>query len=404
MSFLLKSLVLILVVFSYQNSVAQESWTQKAEFPGGERWGAISFSINGKIYVGMGNDGTMDYGDLWEYDPATNSWNQKADYPINRRLATSFSINGKGYVCCGINSIGLLNDVIEYNPSTNTWTAKASLPSNGRYGASGFSMNEKGYICCGNLGTASGPYTNELWEYDPQVDFWNAKADFIGNARFGITNTAFVIGNKAFTGMGVSGSTSFNDMYAYNQPTNSWTAIANYPGLGRAYLSGFTLCDSGYLGTGQINSIAFSDFWKYDSTIDTWSQIGDFDGNTRWLMIACESNGHVYVGTGDDFSNYYSDWWEFSCSGVGINEIVDANSISISPNPFSIQTNLQFENQLKDACIKLYDIHGKIMREINHVNGKSLSIDRENLIEGIYFIRIHQENEISLTVKIVVLN
>ena len=42
------------------------------------------------------------YKDFWEYDPATNTWTQKADFGgTTRSVAVGFSIGSKGYIGTG---------------------------------------------------------------------------------------------------------------------------------------------------------------------------------------------------------------------------------------------------------------------------------------------------------------
>ena len=78
-----KALVLgILLGGMWCGGYAQGTWTQKASLPGNNREGAVSFTIGNKGYIATG------YGlgwlkDLWEYDPSSNSWTQKANYQGN---------------------------------------------------------------------------------------------------------------------------------------------------------------------------------------------------------------------------------------------------------------------------------------------------------------------------------
>jgi len=60
----------ILLAVGLSNSYAQDTWTQKANFPGGYgRYGAVGFSIGGKGYMGTGYDFYLGHQrDLWEYD------------------------------------------------------------------------------------------------------------------------------------------------------------------------------------------------------------------------------------------------------------------------------------------------------------------------------------------------
>src|SRR5438552_2068704 len=122
----------ILLAAGLSNSHAQDTWTQKADFGGAARSGAVGFSIGGKGYIGTGYDGS-DTKDFWEYDPATNAWTQKADFGgIARENAVGFSIGSKGYIGTGANFDAAPTDFWEYDPATNAWTQKADFGGGGQ--------------------------------------------------------------------------------------------------------------------------------------------------------------------------------------------------------------------------------------------------------------------------------
>ena len=110
---------------SFTTTIAQGTGTQKADFPGGARYGATGFSIGTKVYIGLGTiDGDNHCKDFWEWDQATNVWTRKADYPGNSAGGeVGFSIGTKGYI-----GAGGTNEFWEYDPATNTWTQKSSFP------------------------------------------------------------------------------------------------------------------------------------------------------------------------------------------------------------------------------------------------------------------------------------
>jgi hypothetical protein len=79
----MKRLLQIIILLTYFNCYG-DSWTQKASVGGTQRNDAVGFSIDslGKGYVGTGGDGTGGFlNDFWEYNPSTNVWTQKANYP-----------------------------------------------------------------------------------------------------------------------------------------------------------------------------------------------------------------------------------------------------------------------------------------------------------------------------------
>ena len=100
-------------------------WTEKANFGGEARHRAIGFSIGNRGYMGLGHyNAIVDvlFEDIWEFDPGTNTWTQKADFPGGKRLqCASFTINGIGYVGTGRDPFFIEHDdFYAYNPITNT--------------------------------------------------------------------------------------------------------------------------------------------------------------------------------------------------------------------------------------------------------------------------------------------
>ena len=113
-----------------------DAWTQKTDFGGIARRGAVGFSIGNKGYMGTGGDGSgiFIYKDFWEYDPTLNTWTQKADFGESaRRGAVGFSIGGKGYIGMGWDGTSYRKDFWEYDPALNTWTQKADFTGTARY-------------------------------------------------------------------------------------------------------------------------------------------------------------------------------------------------------------------------------------------------------------------------------
>lgn len=129
---------------------ALNSWTQKNNFPGGERARGNGFAIGGKGYFGLGHDNTVsNHSDFWEYDPATDTWIQKASFPDARRTAGEFVIGSSGYIGVGYSSTWV-NTFYEYNSLTDTWIQRANFPPiPERYSVSAFAIGNKGYMGLG---------------------------------------------------------------------------------------------------------------------------------------------------------------------------------------------------------------------------------------------------------------
>ncbi|TAL60361.1 MAG: hypothetical protein EPN85_07400, partial [Bacteroidetes bacterium] len=303
---------------------AQGTWVQKASLPpGNERLTAVAFTIGSKGYLGTGifPSNPLTYlSDFWEYDPVTDAWTQKANFAGGLRgYAVGCSINGKGYLGTGQNLSGAYSDWWEYDPSANAWLQKANYPVV-TAGAFSFSINTKGYI--GTGGDATWNCRDDFYEYDPVTDAWIPKANFPGGIRVDVDRAVFVIGTNGYCGTGycISGGSYF-DLWEYNSLTNGWTQKANYPGPAVIGATGFSLCGIGFLGLGKAwsNPVNPPDFWQFDPVSNLWSAAPSFPAPGRCDQPSFVINDKAYVGTGyDDNKIAYRDWWEFSFSGGSI--------------------------------------------------------------------------------------
>ena len=297
----------LLVTFIGQ-AQTPNSWTQKADLglstPNGpmQRFGGVSFSIDSKGYFGTGTYQSYEK-DFWEYDSATDTWTQKADFGGSaRQNAAGFSVNGKGYIGTGYDG-SFKKDFWEYNPSTNAWTQKADFGGVQRAEAVGFSINGKGYLGTGDSGSAR----KDFWEYDPNTDRWTQKADY---AEERYQAVGFSMGGKGYIGTGRIGFTYKNDFWEYNPTTNTWTKKADFAGGGRRNAVGLSINGKGYIGTGSDGSYK-NDFWEYNLSSDTWVQKANFGGIPRFLASGFSIGNKGYLGMGTGNTNI-KDFWEFN--------------------------------------------------------------------------------------------
>jgi hypothetical protein len=280
---------------------SSNSWTQKADIGIYQRSSAVGFSIGSKGYIGTGTAfwiSTNRTKDFWEYDPSSNTWTQKADFGgTSRTGAVGFSIGTKGYIGTGL-SYTYEKDFWEYDPSSNTWTQKADFGGFGsqRTEAVGFSIGTKGYIGTGYYSNYS---LSDFWEYNPATNSWIQKAPFTGTARK--EAVGFSIGTKGYIGTGYDGSYR-KDFWEYNPDTNSWIKKVDFGGTARNRATGFSIGTKGYLGTGYNGSF-MKDFWDFNPDI---SANLIYPVNNPMLSPVFQ-NGWINYGLGFADAKYYKD-------------------------------------------------------------------------------------------------
>ena len=105
-------LILFVIASAAEQCHSQGVWTQKATQPD---YSGVSLSIGTKGY--FLSDGSQIF---FEYDPSSNSWIQKANFPgIPRASHCHFSIGGKGYVGDGVDQGFSYLDFWEFDPNGN---------------------------------------------------------------------------------------------------------------------------------------------------------------------------------------------------------------------------------------------------------------------------------------------
>ncbi|MHB9140624.1 MAG: Kelch repeat-containing protein, partial [Paludibacter sp.] len=100
-----------------------DTWTQRKSMPGNGRENAVSLTINDRIFIFSGRHfgGNLTGGevksDILEYDVARNIWYERGNLPASgRENALAFTLNGKGYIGFGENDTEVLNDFWSFEP------------------------------------------------------------------------------------------------------------------------------------------------------------------------------------------------------------------------------------------------------------------------------------------------
>lgn len=248
----------------YSYDLMQDDWDDEQSIGGLNggglsRGSACSFSILGKGYICLGQgDNTNFLRDVWEYDPLLDVWSQKADYAGSaRRGAVSFVISDIAYVGTGEDITGLRKDFYRFDPQTNSWGSITDFGGTARRQAVGFSMGNQGYVGTGDDGTLR----SDFWQYQVFQNAWVQKAAFPGTPRSGAT--AWGIFPDGYIATGEDDGWNYcNDIWSYNYFTNQWLQRNSMPGTGRKHAISFVVGSVAYVGTGY-NGDLLDDFYSY---------------------------------------------------------------------------------------------------------------------------------------------
>ena len=417
----------------------------------------VSFSIGNKGYLAVPTIGGVLSQTLWEFDPFLNSWTQKANFPgVARTGAVGFAIGNYGYVGGGTNSQSIANniyyaDYYKYYPPTNSWTQVADQPIFGAtpspapygftpcggtvanpnlsmscatpvYGAASFSIGNKGYLVGGDAGyyLAFNP-RKETWIYDPTVGAlgtWTRGNDYglsdISGASPSqtIQMSSFVIGDNAYVGQGTQGSNAVTVVWKkYNATSGTWSDIAtsgySANGTGVGWTSTFAIGSYGYICGGYNNANGLAPFYstakKYDPVANAWTAIAS-------LPAASYLNGFAIGGKGYALNSASStQTYELSITGLSIKTGPIANTSLCLGSTFNVPYTLGCNattNFAGDFIVQLSDSIGTFKNPIEigraaATNGAgtsgsiSATIPTDSKLSNQYRIRIVSESSSS---------
>jgi N-acetylneuraminic acid mutarotase len=226
----------------------------------------IAFSIDGLGYVGLGLVGGSPVSAISKYSPADDAWTASAPlgdtYAAGLESAVAYAINGKGYVTSGRNAQNKPDaGMKEFNPLTNSWQSKANFPGPARTEATGFTIGDKAFLTTG-YGYTSSTYYNDLWAFNTLTNTWSQQTSLPGSSR--MAACAFAIDGFGYLVGGSKSDLFLKDVWKFDPSTNSWTKLDDFPGAPRSDAVAFVVGNKAYFGIGYNATGQLDDFWEFD--------------------------------------------------------------------------------------------------------------------------------------------
>lgn len=377
----------VLILFFYLICAAGlfgQFWIQKASFGGVGRHRATGCANSHRGFMGLGHvNGTgqdISYKDWWEYDPSSDTWTQRADFPVSTHGAVAFVVDNCPVVGGGS---ALSTQFYKFDPSLNTWTpiANCILPNPGD--SQGFAINNRGFVYQGN----------QLAKYNPNTNSWSMCAT--APMTFGQWTCSFVVEGSAFIKGGLQ-------LWEYKPLHDQWLQRASFPGQSTGGSSGFAIEQHGYVTSGYVGSLSVvtDQVWSFHPATNTWQQEIEFDGAKRRFPVAFAIHDRGYIGTGTNGVNF-NDFWQFNPTDntIGIEE--SSTGIMVYPNPASDFITV-FGNPTITAKqeITVYGLDGKLLLKEPRLLFKQ-NVAVSHLQSGTYLLRIEQEGQVLYQEKIV---
>jgi N-acetylneuraminic acid mutarotase len=175
----------------YRYDPAGDSWTKLSNMPTCS-WMGDPAVVQGKIYIiGCDVSGSGASARVLEYDPSSDVWSDKTPMPTARYAPATAVYNNKIYVLGG--NYGTKKNEV-YDPATNSWDTRADVIfSNYGWGVAGTIGNKIYFVDSDNSPISGG----KLAAYDPSNNTWTSldpmptPRDYLTGEAIGVL---FVIG------------------------------------------------------------------------------------------------------------------------------------------------------------------------------------------------------------------
>lgn len=284
------------------------TWTRKADFPGKPRIGAVGFSIGSFGYVGLGFDTSRILDSIFSISP-------EVQIPIFDSLGNQigFSIDPADTIYRNtpikVWTPSAMKDLWRYDPATNTWTQRANYPENFGLAMANVAVNQgKAYVGGGYDTTDT--YYKLFYEYDPATNAWTKKTDFPGTARAGAASFAGIqtqdsfgfispVRNFLYMGLGQAKTpnTYFKDFYRYNPATDAWVRVADLPNPGFTRATSYGFGRSGHVMTG-FNGNYLRSHYEFDINSNSWLILDNFRDSSRAFAHGYQVGPYLFINGG----------------------------------------------------------------------------------------------------------
>jgi len=167
----------------YSYDATTGHWTAEGSLGETKRGYGAAFIYNDEAYILGGENSTSVVSEFWKFNPSaatvwtklryvvdktSNDWDD--DYTnIARKFPLAIVIGDKAYMTCGSNRAGsLLSETWEYDFATDLWDQKSDFEGVTRTAGVAFSMGTKGYILTGR---SSSYQFDDAWQYFPDQEY-----------------------------------------------------------------------------------------------------------------------------------------------------------------------------------------------------------------------------------------
>lgn len=303
-------------IYGEERLLCLSGWEDQGDFAQRARSNATGFVLNDKLYIGTGiyRSGTAHLSDFASLDPSVGTWDNTTVPALPagnaRSSATSFVLNGRVYLGTGENNNQKFGDFWVWEEGAPEWTLHPeAFPGPARSEALTFVLGSYAYLFGGE--DNNGNTLNDLWLFDGEQWISMSPPDAPGRSDAFL----FVVDDVAYLGGGIRDGSFLSDFWRFDG--NSWQQLADLPDGNRTGAVAFSIGQNGYVASGKKQSTGVtSDIYIYNTDLGTWEVGAPMPEALAFRedAVAMVLDGYAYFGTGRSLLNdrgYLLDTWNF---------------------------------------------------------------------------------------------
>ena len=147
------------------------------------------------------------------------------------------------------------------------------------------------------------------------------------------------------------------------------------------------------------------DYWETSHGLNNVIQDHNGTGLSNSITgINDYTNLECYINCLSDY--LVSGQTSFACGITGVASIQAISMydeyLYVCPNPFSTYTTLETDKIFKDATLTVYNSFGQCVKQIKNISGQTITLHRDNLPSGQYFIQLTQDSKVVAVNKLII--
>jgi len=86
------------------------------------------------------------------------------------------------------------------------------------------------------------------------------------------------------------------------------------------------------------------------------------------------------------------------CSN-GIHDPFLEQGLAVVPNPFTLHSTVTLDKPSPGMSLSIFDVHGALVRQINSLTGTTIDLERGNLLDGLYLLKLSRPGQAPLVAR-----